>query len=276
MISAVESGSIVVATARAAQAAGRAVEALTASGNPRDASSPHRLASTVGVALLLKPACAGKTLLRAANRVRDPLRRGQLDGARDGLSWLCSRDPSHLRADELIAASIESVAENTSDSVVAPVFWFAVGGLQAAWAYRAINTLDAMIGYRGEWEDVGAFAARLDDVANLVPARLTAVAIAACAPLGGGSSQQAWRIARRDAAQTDSPNAGWPMAAMAGALGISLEKTGHYVLHPEGRPAALDDIERAQRVAAGAMLLSTCAIGATVALGSLLRRRGRA
>lgn len=257
---ALESLAVVATVATIAGRADRVV------GLANHADAPGRIAQPILRAVLLKPAFAARSLLTAANRVTDPLRHDNLCGARDGLSWLCSRDAAALDASKLVAATIESLAENTSDSVVAPLFWFGVGGLRGAWAYRAINTLDAMIGYRGPWEDVGAFAARLDDAANLAPARLTAVAIALCAPLGGGSPRDAWRVARRDAAETESPNAGWPMAAMAGALGVTLEKRGHYCLLPEGRSPVLDDVARAQRIAAGAMLLSALTVAGACAL----------
>jgi adenosylcobinamide-phosphate synthase len=132
------------------------------------------------------------------------------------------------------SAAIESIAENLSDSLVAPLFYYVVFGVPGALAYRAINTLDAMIGYHGRYEYLGRAAAKLDDLANLIPARLTAALLFFAAGLAGASPRAALAIGLRDHARTESPNAGWPMAVMGGALGVELEKVGHYVL---GRPA---------------------------------------
>jgi len=152
------------------------------------------------------------------------------------VSWrLVSRDTATLSATQVSAATIESVAENLSDSVVAPLLYYAVGGLPAAFGYRFANTADAMVGYRDEvYEWLGKAPARLDDLFNLVPARLAAALIVAAAPLTGESAGRAWRIWRRDAGKTASPNAGHPMSAMAGALDVELEKVGHYRLGAAG------------------------------------------
>ena len=151
------------------------------------------------------------------------------------------------------------MAENSSDSIVAPLFFYAVGGVPGALAYRAVNTLDAMIGYRGEYEWLGKAAARLDDVANLVPARLTAALLALAAPLGRGSALRALATWVRDRAHTASPNAGHPMAAMAAALGVVLEKRGAYCLGADLRTPEARDIGRAVRVKAGAAAFATAA-----------------
>ena len=141
------------------------------------------------------------------------------------------------------SSAIESVAEGLCDSVVAPLFYFLIFGLPGAFAYRAINTLDSMIGYRGKYEYLGKFAARLDDVLNYIPARLAFLFIVIAASLKK-MGREAWQVARRDHTQTSSPNAGWPMAAMAGALHVRLEKPGHYVLG-DGKEPKPDDIDRA-------------------------------
>lgn len=202
---------------------------------------------------------AVRGLLRAAGRVREPLVRGDLDAARDALSWLVSRDVRGLGPPLIAAAAIESVAENLTDSALAPWLAYALGGLPGAAAYRALNTLDSMIGYRGRYEHLGKAAARLDDMANLLGARLGAMLIAAGATVAGGSGRGAWRTATRHHARTASPNAGWTMAAMAGALGVKLEKLGAYRLGTGRLPRAAD-IRRATRIAcvalAGGALLS--------------------
>jgi adenosylcobinamide-phosphate synthase len=199
-------------------------------------------------AVLLKTMFSWRTLHQAGERVRQPLAAGDLDGARAGLRWLVSRDTAGLDAPLLAAAAIESLAENASDSVTAPLLAYALLGLPGACAYRAVNTLDAMVGYRGRYEYLGKVPARLDDLLNLVPARLTGLLIVAAAALCGADARQAWQTLRRDHAATDSPNAGYPMAAIAGALGVRLEKAGHYCLNAQGREPTADDLRRASLV----------------------------
>lgn len=189
-------------------------------------------ARLVSEALLLKSTLALHGLSQAANAVYQPLHQNELAAARQQLSWhLVSRDTSTLTTAQVAAATIESVAENASDGVVAPLCFYTVGGLPAALAYRFVNTADAMLGYRDpqrEW--LGKATARLDDGLNLVPARLTAMLLVAATWLTSNNANRTWRIWRRDAHQTASPNAGHPMSAMAGALGVALAKVGHYNL----------------------------------------------
>jgi adenosylcobinamide-phosphate synthase len=130
----------------------------------------------------------------------------------------------------VVSAAVESVAENTGDSLVAPLFYFLLLGVPGAIGYRVVNTLDAMIGYHGKYEYLGKFAARLDDVLNYIPARIAALWLVAAAFIMRKNGCQAWRTALREHGQTESPNAGWPMAAMAGALNTQLEKVGQYRL----------------------------------------------
>jgi adenosylcobinamide-phosphate synthase len=180
--------------------------------------------------LVLTAMFALRALGDAAGGVRAALDENDLAGARLALRSLCSRDPSQLDADDLIGASIESVAENASDSVVAPLFYYVLFGLPGAVFYRAVNTLDAMVGYRGRYEYLGKASARLDDVLNFVPARLTAALLLLGGALLRKDVARGVAIWRRDAASTESPNAGRPMAAMAGLLGVRLAKAGHYQL----------------------------------------------
>ena len=204
-----------------------------------------------------------RTLLGRAGEIEAALRAHDLDTARTLLgTHLVSRDVDDLDSSEVAAATIESVAENLSDGVIAPWLWYAVGGLPAAWAYRAANTLDAMWGYRDEqWADLGAAAARTDDALNLVPARLTAFAICAAAVRhgDGGRAARQWRL---DARETASPNAGHPMAAMAGALGVRLAKPGDYVLGEGLRAPTHEDIGRACILATEAALVAGAVLGA--------------
>jgi len=227
---------------------------------------PESLA-TLLLALALKPAFAVRALLEAGEAVERSLAVGDLPRARQHLRALVSRPTEDLNASLAAAAAIESLAENLGDSVVGPALAFALFGLAGAWGYRAINTLDSMLGYHGELEWLGKASARLDDAASAGSARAAALAIALCAPLADGSASRAWRTARREHRRTASPNAGWPMAAMAGALDRRLEKTGHYVLHEEGMLPCWRDIARARRLTGAA----ACAGAAGAALLALAR-----
>ncbi|MDQ7030585.1 MAG: adenosylcobinamide-phosphate synthase CbiB [Ardenticatenia bacterium] len=201
-------------------------------------------------AIALKTTFSLRGLVRAATQVQQALEHNDLERARRLLAWhLVSRETASLDASLVAAAAIESVAENASDSVVAPLLYYAVGGLPAAIAYRFANTADAMLGYRdAEREWLGKGAARLDDVLNWLPARLTALLLVIAARLLGEDAPRAWHTWRRDARLTSSPNAGHPMAAAAGALGIVLEKTGHYRLGADLALPKPRDIGRAVRL----------------------------
>jgi adenosylcobinamide-phosphate synthase len=210
--------------------------------------------ATVARGVALKPALSLRPLLSAGRQVRSALDAGQLGDARRLLAWhLVSRDTSTLSAAEVAGAAIESIAENLNDSVIAPLLAFRWGGLAAAYAHRMINTADAMLGYRThELEWFGKASARVDDAVAFVPARVAAALICGLAPVGGGSCRRAMAVALRDAHRTASPNAGWPMAAMAGALGVRLTKRGHYRLNATARVATPADIGRCCRIVAAA------------------------
>ena len=214
-------------------------------------------------AALLKTTFSLHGLDRAAGEVQSALAMGDLPKARRSLAWhLVSRDTSTLDEALVAAATVESIAENTSDGVIAPLFYYVVGGLPAAVAYRFANTADAMLGYHTpELEWLGKAPARLDDLLNLLPARLTGLLIALAAPLAGGDIRNALLAMRKDAHRTQSPNAGYPMSAMAGALEVELEKHGHYKLGAGGRSATAADIHRARRT----MLATTWLFVAAVA-----------
>ena len=200
----------------------------------------------------------GTTLRREAAVMQRLLEGGDLVGARDRLSHLCGRDPANLDAPGLARATVESVAENTSDAVVGPLFWGAVAGVPGLLAYRAVNTLDAMVGHRSDrYLRFGWAAARLDDVANLVPARLTAGLAVVLAPLVDGRPRSAFRAWRRDGGKHPSPNAGPVEAAFAGALGRTLGGRVTYAGRVEDRPLlgngpapSVADISRAARLSA--------------------------
>ena len=215
---------------------------------------------------LLKSALAIRALGGAAAAVARALGDGDLPAARALLRSLVSRDPSALDGGLVAAAAVESVAENSSDSLVAPLVFFVVGGAPAALAYRACNTLDALIGYHGETEWLGKAAARIDDAANLVPARVTAALLVVASALVGASAVDALRIWWRDGASTESPNAGRPMAAMAGALGVQLEKVGHYRLGDAGAAVAAPAIARAVSIMYVACALAAAGAGLAIVL----------
>jgi adenosylcobinamide-phosphate synthase len=210
---------------------------------------------------------AYRALDRAAGEVQLALAHGDLDEARRLLGWhLVSRPTADLCADEVAAAAIESLAENLSDSVVAPLLAGLLGGPPAIAVYRFVNTADAMWGYHDQrFEYLGKAAARLDDLLNRVPARLTAVLIALAAQLVNKRGWAAWRVCRRDHGCTASPNAGWPMAAMAGALDTRLTKRGSYTLGDGRRtPDAAMIGESRDIVRAGAAMLGAALLVAGI------------
>lgn len=204
-------------------------------------------------ALLLKSAFAGRALLEAAGEVEVALADGSLPAARHALRALVSRPTEELDGSLAAAAGVESLAENLTDSWLAPLLAYAAFGLAGVYAYRAANTADAMWGYRdGTYERLGKTAARLDDVFNWAPARIGALTLALLSP----SPREALQAWRRDARRTESPNAGQTMAATAGGLGVRLAKPGHYVLHASGRAPGAEDVAAARRLVSRAMLVS--------------------
>jgi adenosylcobinamide-phosphate synthase len=249
--------------------AGAGVERLT-----RD----HPLARIVLTAATTWAVLGGTSLLREGTAMAGHLEAGDLPAARQRLANLCARDPATLDEPGLARATVESLAENTSDAVVAPLLWGAVAGIPGLVGYRAVNTLDAMVGYRNlRYARFGWASARLDDVANLVPARLTGILTAVCAPVVGGTVSRTLHILRRDGGRHPSPNAGRAEAAAAGALGVRLG--GANVYHgsterrPElgdGPPPGIADLPRAVRLATAVMATAT---GAAVILAGFRGRR---
>lgn len=201
---------------------------------------------------------ASRSLYKHVKDVSDPLSRGELSEARVFVAKIVGRDPTKLDSAGVARASLETLAENASDGVVAPLFWGAIFGLPGLAAYKAINTLDSMIGHRSErYEAFGGFAARLDDVVNLIPARLTGGLIA----LASGRVH-AFKVMVRQARQHRSPNAGWPEAAMAGGLNVRLSGPRYYGatlseepwLNPEGIDPHSQDIKRGLKLYVLALL----------------------
>lgn len=238
--------------------AGGCLALITAAGAALAGWSITLVARTLGPGGLVLECVALWTLLSirglagATREVGGALAAGDLAGARAAVGFhLVSRPTGDLGEGHVASAAIESVAENLADSVLAPVCFYLAFGLAGAAFYRAINTADAMIGYRdGVLEHFGKVAARVDDVLNLIPSRLAGAAIV----LGSRRPARAWLTMRRDARRTASPNAGWPMAAMAGALAVRLEKRGAYELGDGDLPAAAD-IERSLVVFARATVI---------------------
>jgi adenosylcobinamide-phosphate synthase len=228
-------------------------------------------------AALASTLIAQRSLYEHVAAVAHALERGGLASGRRAVAMIVGRDPESLDEPGVARAAIESCAENFSDGVVAPVFWFALLGLPGLVAYKAVNTADSMIGHRTpRHEAFGWAAARLDDLANLVPARLSGLLIALASPLAGAAPAGAALDAmRRDARHHRSPNAGWPEAAMAAALGLALAGPRRYAgqvvedrwMNPAGRrDAGSADIRRALAVLVTACLLEGTAVVTLAAL----------
>lgn len=224
------------------------------------------LAAAVLIALmawLLKSMLSWRMLVDEVGAVEAALRQS-LPAGRERLSWLVSRETASLSESQVRESVIETLAENLNDSVVAPIFWFVLLGLPGAAIYRFANTADAMWGYRGtyrgqHWEWAGKWAARADDALSWLPARLTAWL------LMGVTWQVRFGALRREAARTPSPNSGWPMAAMAMALGVTLSKSGVYTLNATGRAPRAGDVPLAQKNASKVVFaLVPCALVAIV------------
>lgn len=230
--------------------------------------------ATIG--LVASVLIAQNSLYQHVAQVASAFDAGGLAAARQAVSLIVGRNPESLDEAGVCRAAIETAAENFSDGVVAPAFWFALFGLPGLAAYKAVNTADSMIGHLSQrHRDFGWAAARFDDLVNLAPARLSGLALAFAAPLGGGAIGTAMRSMLRDARLHRSPNAGWPEAAMAGALGLALAGPRRYgnvivddpYLNARGRADARpEDIRRALRVFVG----GACLIGVLVALGAFI------
>ena len=229
-------------------------------------------------------ALGGTSLTRIASVMGELLGRNDLEGARWLLPSLCGRDPAALDVAGLTRATVESVAENTSDAQVAPLLWAAAGGVPAVVGYRAVNTLDAMVGHRSpQYARFGWAAARSDDAANYLAARVTAALTVMCAPAVGGSPVRAVAAWRRDAGRHPSPNAGVVEAAFAGALGVQLggPTQYHYELQirpalGDGPPPTVADVGRAVRLSRAVQAAAVVVACLSAALGvSVAGRSGR-
>jgi adenosylcobinamide-phosphate synthase len=241
----------------------------------------HRPMSRVAVgAVATWATVASRSLSAAAGQIRAALIAGDLATARELLPSLCGRDPQDLGHADITRAVVESVAENTSDAIVAPLLWGGLAGPPGLSAYRAVNTMDAMVGHHSpRYERFGRASARVDDVANWLPARVTALLAAACSPAISGQPSRTWQTARKYGPQHPSPNAGWCEAAFAGALGVrlggALSYAGRTEHRPEigtGRAPKAADITRAIRLSRAVTASATALAAALAVAGSSDKR----
>jgi len=219
-------------------------------------------------AVLFKATFAVKGMGKYTKPIAAALKKKDLAEARKWLPFIVRRDPNTLDEKHIISAAVESIAESTTDGTTAPFFFFALFGVPGAFAYRVINTLDSMVGYKNvENKNIGWFSANLDTIANYIPARLTAYLMVAASFLLRENWRESWRILQRDKRKTASINAGWTISAMAGALNTQLEKQGYYALGDD-HGISPEHIPRALRV----MTLTAVLFGLVVVLPLLALR----
>jgi adenosylcobinamide-phosphate synthase len=219
-------------------------------------------------AVLLKATFAVKGMGHYTKPIASALKKNDLAEARKWLPFIVRRDPNTLNERQIISAAVESIAESTTDGITAPFFYFALFGVPGAFAYRVVNTLDSMVGYKNvENKNIGWFSANLDTIANYAPARLTAYLMVVASFLLRENWRESWRILQRDKGKTASINAGWTISAIAGALNIQLEKQGYYVLGDD-HGISPEHITKALRV----MALTAVLFGLVVVLPVLALR----
>jgi adenosylcobinamide-phosphate synthase len=214
----------------------------------------------IASAVLLKTTIAIKCMWHYTAPIAEELKNCNVDEAKRWLHFIVRRDPASLSERHIMSAAVESIAESTTDGVTSPLFFFALFGVPGAFAFRVINTLDSMVGYRdSENVNIGWFSAKMDTIANYVPARLTAGLMVASTMFLGADWRNSLRILQRDKNKTASLNAGWTISAMAGALNTQLEKQGYYALG-DGETITPEDIGKAWRI----MLLTAVLFGVVV------------
>lgn len=240
----------------------------------------HPLAGLAAESILCAQLLAARSLRDAAMQVYEPLRRGDVETARSAVSRIVGRDTSVLNQDGITRAAVETVAENTSDGVTAPLFYLVLGGPVAGMLYKAVNTMDSMIGYRNDrYRYFGTCAARLDDVLNYLPSRLTGLLMAPAAALCGLDGKNALRIFRRDRKKHESPNSAQTESACAGALHVQLNGDAVYfgkVVHKPtlgdpDRRIETEDIRHAIRLMGGSVFLSLVLFAGVRLLLQLIR-----
>lgn len=204
------------------------------------------LAAAIASAIILKIAIAIKGMERHTKAIMACIEAGDLEGARYNLSMIVRRKTDDLDEQHILSATIECISESTVDGIASPLFYYSILGPGGAFAYRTINTLDSMVGYKDHYyRDIGWMSARLDTIANYLPARITALLMIASAKILGADWKNSIHILNRDHSKTFSSNAGYPMATMAGALRVKLEKIGHYTLGDEQEMATLEKCKTA-------------------------------
>lgn len=241
-----------LAVALAVPIASAAAGALVMHGLRRAGTLPALL----GGAFLLKSTFSVRAMEEHARNIEEPLKRGDTEAARRAVSMIVSRDVSGLDAAGIANTAVGSVSENVTDSVTGPLLAYALAGIPGALAYRAVNTLDAMYGYHGEYEWLGKAAARLDDAAAYIPARIAGATVVAAAAANGMNAPAAARTMMEQHGRTPSPNSGWPIAAAAGAMDVEIEKVGYYKVGPAGKKVRTGDIERSVKLFKGAAVLA--------------------
>ncbi|MGC1932854.1 MAG: cobalamin biosynthesis protein [Candidatus Nitrosopolaris sp.] len=231
------------------------------------------VAATILTALILKTALAIKGMEKHAIEIINALEMDDLKNAQHNLSLIVRRQTGQLSRQDVLSATIECIGESTVDGIVAPLFFYSLLGAAGAVAYRIINTLDSMVGYKDDYyKNIGWMSAKLDTIANYVPARITSFLMVISSQLVGADWKNSIQIVRRDHGKTHSPNAGYPMATMAGALRIKLEKVGHYSLGENREPLSIAKC----RIALSIMKLTTIlfSLGLSIPMLLILYRVG--
>ena len=217
-------------------------------------------------AILLKTTFALKCMRHYTSPIEKALRNNDISKAREWLHFIVRRDPNKLDERHIVSAAVESIAESTTDGVTSPFFFFALFGVPGAFAFRVINTLDSMVGYKDPVNvNIGWFSAKLDTITNYIPSRLTAILMVVAAGFLRTDWKNSWKILKRDKSKTDSSNAGWTISAMAGALNTQLEKRGYYALG-DGEIIRAQDITKAWKI----MCVTVILFGIAVVLPILL------
>ncbi|HSV50083.1 MAG TPA: cobalamin biosynthesis protein [Candidatus Acidoferrales bacterium] len=220
-------------------------------------------------AVLFKATFAISGMGQYTKPIAAALKKNDLAGARKWLPYIVRRDPNSLNERQIVSAAVESIAESTTDGITAPFFFFALFGVPGSFAYRVINTLDSMVGYKTEeYRNIGWFSAKMDTLTNWLPARITAYLMVFAAMLLGENWRESWSVLQRDKHKTSSPNAGFTISAMAGALSIQLEKQGCYTLGDDHGHISHEDIGKALRI----MTLTSVLFGLVVVLPILVIR----
>lgn len=231
------------------------------------------VAYVIAGALIFKTTFAIRSMQQFTFPIVPALEEGSIGRARMLVQKVVRRDASELDEQHVISAAVETIAEGTVDGIASPIFYFGLLGVPGAVAYRAVNTLDSTVGYKDrKYVNVGWLSAKLDTIANFIPARLVAILIIVAAFILGEDWKNAWRVLSRDHGRTESVNAGWPMSAMAGTLNVRLEKPGHYILGDANEPLTPKHIAKALRIMYVSTLLLTILVAvALIAVVSMVK-----